>query len=577
MKYQTPTTSSITGGRYNGNILTIDWKNSNDGVLRRYDYNYDGLNRLTMAHYREPMTSVPQNHFYSEEAAYDLNGNIVNLWRNTKNPSGVYEGIDILTYQYSGNKLTSVNDATMNPSGYPGGGNTIIYDDNGNMINHLDKGINQINYNFLNLTSNITVGSGRLRRSTNYNYRADGTKISSSFLNQTILLSQTDYLDGFQYKTIASNTILNFVPTSEGYFNFENNKYIYNYTDHLGNVRVSYFNNGSEIEVLEESNYYPFGLKHEGYNVLSGNPSYQYKYNGKELQETGMYDYGARMYMPDVGRWGVIDPLAEKMTRHSPYNYAFNNPIRFIDPDGRAPVDDHFNKFGRYIGTDNKSTNNVVVHTNSSATKLSQLKGNTGAASLSQLNYSNKGTTKAVSNILAHYAGEKGISEYTGTYSGSRGSAYTNDRGNIFFNIKDLGNGTYNNAYNIRSTLNHEGGKLGHKNENINPDDYTFVDHAKVYLNEAKNPDFGKTTQGYRYGQAASFGQRILNAAEKESNYSNNPMNMINDYNAGNTGGVTITPYSGGNNLPTGTIITVTVGNNTYPSKPYENIKYPQD
>ncbi|WP_042722329.1 RHS repeat domain-containing protein [Flavobacterium sp. B17] len=115
---------------------------------------------------------------------------------------------------------------------------------------------------------------------------------------------------------------------------------IYNYVDLLGNVRLSYFNNGSSIEVLGENNYYPFGLRHEGYNDFDGNPSYQYKYNGKELQtETGMYDYGARFYMPDLGRWGVVDPLGEKMTRHSPYNYAFNNPLRFIDPDGRSNQD----------------------------------------------------------------------------------------------------------------------------------------------------------------------------------------------------------------------------------------------
>ncbi|MCS3870875.1 RHS repeat-associated protein [Chryseobacterium ginsenosidimutans] len=155
------------------------------------------------------------------------------------------------------------------------------------------------------------------------------------------------------------------MPTAEGFYSFSENRYVYQYKDHLGNARVSYAKNSyGVIEITDTNNYYAFGMNHIGgtKSILGGYKDY--KYNGKEIQESGMYDYGARFYMADIGRWGVIDPLAEKMTRHSPYNYAFSNPINFIDPDGMAP-DWHKDDLGRLIADagDTASTLATYLHT----------------------------------------------------------------------------------------------------------------------------------------------------------------------------------------------------------------------
>lgn len=91
--------------------------------------------------------------------------------------------------------------------------------------------------------------------------------------------------------------------------------------------------------VVQVDEYYPFGLTFNSYSRENG-ISQDYKFNGKENQDElglGWLDYGARMYISELGRWGVIDPLSEKMRRWSLYNYAFDNPIRFIDADGKKP------------------------------------------------------------------------------------------------------------------------------------------------------------------------------------------------------------------------------------------------
>ncbi len=157
-------------------------------------------------------------------------------------------------------------------------------------------------------------------------YGADGTKLRTTHAigNDTTI---TVYCGNVVYESGIPKTLL----TEVGYVTLPDRKYHYFIQDHQGNNRLVVDQSGGIEEV---NDYYPFGGLMSSSSVSAQN----YKYNGKELdRKSGLdwYDYGARHYDATIGRWHVVDPLAEKYYSISPYVYCGNEPVGRIDPDGR--------------------------------------------------------------------------------------------------------------------------------------------------------------------------------------------------------------------------------------------------
>ena len=233
---------------YNGNISETQWRTANtDNSLKHYSYSYDALNRITGA--------IDNTGNYNLNAVtYDKNGNILSLSRqgHLNEAANNFGLMDELVYSYdSGNKLLKVEDTAHDTFGFKDDAQNIednsedyTYDLNGNMLSDTNKGITNIAYNHLSLPTEIIFNNDPSQK-ISYIYSAAGIK-QQKVVSDNAELTTTDYAGAYIYE----NSSLKFVNHTEGYIEPDGAggyAYVYQYKDHLGNVRLSYSDNSQTL------------------------------------------------------------------------------------------------------------------------------------------------------------------------------------------------------------------------------------------------------------------------------------------------------------------------------------------
>ena len=282
----------------------------------------------------------------------------------------------------------------------------------------------------------------------------------------------------------------------------------YHVKDHLGSIRLVMDQTGS---VKEQNDYYPFGMRQEpsNYALFAGN---RFKYNGKEEQTTGglgYLDYGARMYDAESGRWFGVDPLSEKYYGISPYAYCGNNPLTYVDPDGRR-FDDYFSFLGKYLGSGGKPTSYVRVTSEEEWEKNVKISTDgektifqVDDAMNSVLHSESNINEEASLNIYDHY-NMTGLPLSVNENSKGAGMNFKVENGKISIQIKLAGNkklGFSDNANDIINSFVHENKhymdykKLGNK-------EYHKVPQRERELNavftQMKHESFNKASPAFQ-------------------------------------------------------------------------------
>lgn len=210
-------------------------------------------------------------------------------------------------------------------------------------------------YNVLGLQDKVFQDNTNALKAQ-YDYMANGIKLR---LRDGSGSNGYDYDGKFIYSLKNGTLSLDLVTFAEGQFTVNGVRYALR--DHLRNVRALVNANGT---IVEQNDYYPYGGVHSKPDYL--NAGNRYLLSGKEeqlLTDAGIYDFGFRMYDSNTGSWNAMDKLCEKHYEHTPYMYAYDNPLRYIDLWGleNAPVIDGGTLSEVVVTADRKKTSLELI------------------------------------------------------------------------------------------------------------------------------------------------------------------------------------------------------------------------
>jgi RHS repeat-associated protein len=331
----------------NGVVDTVEFYSGGSlAAQKRYRYvfgptGYDALNRLKSADFSSwsgtAWTVTPAHDLAN--ITYDSAGNLRTLQRNRETSTPTWL-IDNLTYAYGfagTNRLSSVTDAISgNAETWDARTGSFTYDPNGNVLTApAPYSVTSVTYN----TENLPLSLTRAGVTTTYRYDDAGQRITKQVGTGSV---EIYILDGTT--TIGVFTVDGTGTPTSWYFNILAGDNVigrqpnggtrsFYHTDLLGSTRAVTL--GTTGAVVESYDFEPWGLLMPG-RTLAG-PTKE-GFSGKEHDvETGFDYFGARYYMPALGRWASVDPVGDAFSGWSPYVYTFNNPLRLTDPDGRCP------------------------------------------------------------------------------------------------------------------------------------------------------------------------------------------------------------------------------------------------